>query len=373
MASVLPTGPTLLAPQKARTSGHVFNLPRSASGIQPKFENAAPAAVLTALLRNRRPDPLVLPARARRQMDAPAAAAASDDEWEICNDNGFVYKRRRGLYPDVAAPSSKAAVPDLEAERLRCRRRALLRRIDKRKRELAHWEALKEKLDQLPAPQPTPPQAPPTSLAPAAPSTATSASDSVLDDLLAQVEAREVILETVSGLCDELNEACRAREEDIVDSITALPIWGDPKDLMTSLQSPDEPGDLNFRNDHQDEQNGGFQNRKLDSRQSKRGTEAGGYDGCQEAAGSSSAAVQRTMKRAPSQCTEKTCRETPAKLGDDPCHSSILNENRKRKGATTPSDSKIVNKSKRFQQSTSTNPVSLSPRSTTRRAGSRRK
>ncbi|GJM85427.1 hypothetical protein PR202_ga01873 [Eleusine coracana subsp. coracana] len=181
-------------------------------------------------------------------MAAPSAAVAADDEdYEICNDNGFVYKRRRGLYPDVAPPSTQVVGPDPEAARRRCRLRALLRLRAQRLRELERWEALERKVQAQPSTTsgPPPPQASPASPGAAA-TAATSQSASVLDDLLARVavqaEVEEAILKKVSGLCDEVDALCRAHEEDVVDAITTLPLWGDPKDLLLSLQSPDVHG-----------------------------------------------------------------------------------------------------------------------------------
>jgi hypothetical protein len=193
---------------------------------------------------------------------------ADDDNYEICNDNGFVYKRRRGLYPDVAPLFIQPAGPDPEAARHRRRRGALLRLRGRRLLELERWEALEGKLlAPLPASRPPPLQDPPSSsdLSVAA---NTSPSTSVLDDLLAQVdclterlacsaawfffkynclmpfspltvqaEVAEAILKQVVGFCDEVDVLCRMHEEDIADTIIALPVWGEPKYLVMSLQS----------------------------------------------------------------------------------------------------------------------------------------
>jgi hypothetical protein len=106
---------------------------------------------------------------------------ADDDNYEICNDNDFLYKRRRGLYPDVAPPS-------IQPVGQRRRRGALLRLRSKRLLELERWEALEGKLlAPLPAPRPPPLQDPPSSSDLSAAAN-TSPSTSVLDDLLAQVD-----------------------------------------------------------------------------------------------------------------------------------------------------------------------------------------
>jgi len=128
-------------------------------------------------------------------MVAPAAGVGEEQEQEfdICNDEGFVYKVPSGLYPDAAPSSTQAAAgPDPKITGLRRRRGALLRLRAKRLRDLSRWEALaSELLAPLPAPQPPASQAPPASPNPvAATATAAAASGSVLDDLIAQVNLR---------------------------------------------------------------------------------------------------------------------------------------------------------------------------------------
>uniref|UniRef100_A0A0A9DCE6 Uncharacterized protein n=1 Tax=Arundo donax TaxID=35708 RepID=A0A0A9DCE6_ARUDO len=267
-------------------------------------------------------------------MAAPSGGE-DDEEFEICNDDGFVYKRARGLYPDVAPSSTEAAAgPDPEAARRRRRRRALLRLRDKRLRELSSWEALASNLlVPPPAPRQPPPQSPPASPRPAADTTATAASDSVLDDLLAQAEAQAELLNKVSQMCDEIQILCDAQEEAVVDSIASLTVWGNPKDLIKALcDSPDEqtaPGtsDSNLREDMwqrmQNEANGCFQ--RLDSGRERRTIEAGSYSGRKEAAAQMIKTSVEARKRGPFQfkrCSqfghiENTCHETPSELGDE--------------------------------------------------------
>ncbi|KAK3158359.1 hypothetical protein QOZ80_2AG0136110 [Eleusine coracana subsp. coracana] len=277
-------------------------------------------------------------------MAVPSATVAADDEdYEICNDNGFVYKRRRGLYPDVAPPSTQVVGPDPEAARRRCRLRALLRLRAQRLRELERWEALERKLQAQPSTTsgPPPPQA-----SPASPGAATSQSASVLDDLLARAEVEEAILKKVSGLCDEVDALCRAHEEDVVDAITTLPLWGDPKDLLLSLQSPDVHGNLNFIQDHMNERNERFECRIADWTKER---------------------IKRRrvhLKKVPKQL--KGFLNVKNLLPSDDV--SILTENRKKKRITSPSGSRSSKKSKRIYQSTSSNPISFSSRPTTRSA-----
>jgi hypothetical protein len=113
-----------------------------------------------------------------------------EQEYEIRNDEGFVYKVARGVHLDSAPSSSTqlAAGRDPKAVGLRRRRRALLRLRDKRLRDLARWEALaSELIAPLPAPQPPAPSLPSSSQPDAAAAAAAASSSSILDDLLAQV------------------------------------------------------------------------------------------------------------------------------------------------------------------------------------------
>ncbi|KAL5211347.1 hypothetical protein ABZP36_022194 [Zizania latifolia] len=203
-----------------------------------------------------------------------AATSSSGGEWEIYNEGGFVYKRRRGLHhpdrEDAAAPST--AAPSPESVLLERRRQALLRLRAKYLLELSRWDSLSK---DLLAPLPAPPAAPPR--APSDPVVASSPDSSdldVVDNLLAQVtphslgcssfpsfphlpdllllrpvvgcqlplqaEVMEELLNKLSQACDEINEFCDAHEAALVDAVAVLPVWGDPRELMNSLCSPPE-------------------------------------------------------------------------------------------------------------------------------------
>lgn len=92
-------------------------------------------------------------------MESIAAAVATvsleEDDWELCNDDGFVYKRkRRRLDPAeaVAARSSVAQAVDLEAEENRRRERrmkTLLKVRAKYQREIEQWEVLSANLREM--------------------------------------------------------------------------------------------------------------------------------------------------------------------------------------------------------------------------------
>lgn len=70
-------------------------------------------------------------------------ASGSDDEWELCNDDGFIYKRKkRRLDPSSAAPTtaeSEAAEENLRRGR---RKKTLLKIKERYQKELSLWEHL---------------------------------------------------------------------------------------------------------------------------------------------------------------------------------------------------------------------------------------
>lgn len=78
---------------------------------------------------------------------ATPSPAEADDEWELCNDDGFIYKRkkRRLDSPAAAAPPPPPPPPDPLAEerhRRERKRRALLKIKGRYQEELALWEHL---------------------------------------------------------------------------------------------------------------------------------------------------------------------------------------------------------------------------------------
>ncbi|XP_066317514.1 uncharacterized protein [Miscanthus floridulus] len=298
---------------------------------------------------------------ASEAVGAPGGGVGEDveQEYEIRNDEGFVYKVARGLYPDAAPSSSQpAAGPDPEAAGLRRRRRALLRLRDKRLRDLSRWEALaSELLGPLPAPQP--PASPPASSHPEAAAAASfsshpvaaaasSSSSSILDDLLAQVETQTEFLKKARQWCDEANALCDAREAAIFDSIVP-PLWGgNAAELMAGLCSPEE----NTASGNLDEQNGrqkakmvknSIKKHKMghdllppiltDSRNRKRVTNLSGSNNVasqasvepkrKKASGSSS-----TARGTPGSVTRSKAKSTPARDPDIVCSPGPLTRRR---------------------------------------------
>lgn len=87
-----------------------------------------------------------------RLISPMTSLAAHDDEWELCNEDGFVYKRRRKRPRQAAAPPPPPAGPseeDMREWRLQRRRRALLKLREESRSEIRQWEGFAGELQQM--------------------------------------------------------------------------------------------------------------------------------------------------------------------------------------------------------------------------------
>uniref|UniRef100_A0A9I9E043 BZIP domain-containing protein n=1 Tax=Cucumis melo TaxID=3656 RepID=A0A9I9E043_CUCME len=189
-------------------------------------------------------------------MESIAAAVATvsleEDDWELCNDDGFVYKRkRRRLHPAeaVAARSSAAQAVDLEADenrRRERRRKTLLKVRAKYQREIEQWEVLsgnlremEERARKLQEQYRQHGEQGAASLLEASSLTAIREKElsyaSMVDDLLSQVEAQDALISNISKFCDIAEALCQTEEDQLKQRLIDLPIWGSPRELMASL------------------------------------------------------------------------------------------------------------------------------------------
>ncbi|KAJ7974668.1 putative Cryptic loci regulator protein 1 [Quillaja saponaria] len=175
-----------------------------------------------------------------------------DEEWELYNDDGFVYKRKkRRLDPaDVAArfQSATDVDPEEEAKRRREWKRSILLKLQgKYQREIDQWDslsstlrAMEEKVHQLQQQREREREREQEQTAllasPSPPAMgAESVSGSLVDDLLLQVEAQEAIIHDVSNLCDVAEAICNKKDEQFKQLFFDLPIWASPHELIASL------------------------------------------------------------------------------------------------------------------------------------------
>ncbi|KAM1075792.1 hypothetical protein PS2_023127 [Malus domestica] len=192
-----------------------------------------------------------------------AAAWVDAQEWEVCNDDGFVFKRRkrRRVDPDAgssapAPPSSSAADLREDPEKLRRerRRKFLLKLRDKYQAEIDQWELLsstlrtmEERARQLQRQreeaqqQRTEEEERQKTASSDGPSAleiqgSESGCGSLVDELLLQVDAHAAIIRDVSSLCDTADALCNEEEERISPLFFDIPICSSPRELMRSLQ-----------------------------------------------------------------------------------------------------------------------------------------
>lgn len=165
----------------------------------------------------------------------------NEDDWELINDDGFVYKRlkRHNQTPTFSQPPPPDPLEQAQAQRKR-KKTILLSLKNKYQKEINQWEHLSNTLTAL---QNKPPVTVPLMVQnQSGVGSPESSSDNgfreLADKVLAQLEAQEATINEVSRLCDTVEALCDAEEQRLKVPLFDLPIW-DPscEELMTSLQT----------------------------------------------------------------------------------------------------------------------------------------
>ncbi|CAN4079185.1 unnamed protein product [Withania somnifera] len=145
---------------------------------------------------------------------------ANEEELEVVNEDGFVYKRRKRCQLDTTASALKDPALE-EKNRLQRKKRALMKIKDKYQYEINQWELLSNTLQQN---QPKR-------------SDSTTVSFNLRDPLaLSSVEAQEAVIGNISKLCDVVDAIWTAQEEKTKQSVLNLPVWAHaPNELISSL------------------------------------------------------------------------------------------------------------------------------------------
>ncbi|KAH9791010.1 cryptic loci regulator [Citrus sinensis] len=168
------------------------------------------------------------------------------DQWELCNDDGFIHKRKKRRLDDP--PPVQGPDPEAEERQRRERRRKVLLKLKERyQKEIDQWEflsntlrAMQEKSHQQQQRQ----QQRPLDLEETAALLGSASKmvqedeigcGSLVDQLLLQAEAQEAIIHDISSLCDVAEAMCSAQEEQLKQSFIDLPVWSSPRELMASL------------------------------------------------------------------------------------------------------------------------------------------
>ncbi|KAJ4756352.1 Cryptic loci regulator [Rhynchospora pubera] len=170
-------------------------------------------------------------------------------EWgELCDDDGFVYRRRRQAGGQASAASDVVGeVPESTEEReveFRRRRRgktlSCMRGLrEKYRRELEEWERLASTANQL-SRQVI--QRPGVELKSRNVDASQSMKqmedlgrDCAVDELLIQVDCQEAIFRKVEEICSDVDALCEEKEEKLANMLIELPIWSSPRTLLKSL------------------------------------------------------------------------------------------------------------------------------------------
>ncbi|RAL40927.1 hypothetical protein DM860_008625 [Cuscuta australis] len=186
--------------------------------------------------------------------------AGSDwaDEWQLVNDDGFIYKRpkkRPRLDPQTPSSSSSPASSssshplrhDYAAEEkkiLRERKRAALLNLkNKYQTEIRMWEQLSNTLnatcEKASAHQQIQQGDPVSSsdlVAGTSEPPADNSSRRIIDDLLSKAEIQGAMIADISKLCDDAEVLCMFQEERLKKRFLDLPIWEkSPHRLISSL------------------------------------------------------------------------------------------------------------------------------------------
>ncbi|KAF8075655.1 hypothetical protein N665_1073s0003 [Sinapis alba] len=179
------------------------------------------------------------------------SAMERDEDWELCNDEGFVHKRVKRSRISGPGEASKPVEPELdpaveERNRRMRRKRTLVKLKRKYQSEMTQWEilsnsfnAMQEKTARFKTPQreerlnateTTSSRAPEHGGEDAPPKTVSF----MLDELLFMAESQGAIINDVSNLCEVAENICRVEQEE-EESLFDLAVWCSPTSLMASL------------------------------------------------------------------------------------------------------------------------------------------
>ncbi|KAL7615450.1 hypothetical protein Lser_V15G07790 [Lactuca serriola] len=165
----------------------------------------------------------------------------NEEDWELVNDDGFVYKRlKRPRLDSTSASAVPPPDPAAEAKaRTERKKKVLLKLKTKYQQEIHHWEHLSNTLKVLQdrmQNQPSPTVLSDQTVSVLPENSSDSPFQDLTDTLLAQVEAQEATIREVSRLCDVAEALCNAEEQRLKQPFFDLPIWDpSPGELVTSL------------------------------------------------------------------------------------------------------------------------------------------
>ncbi|RID43430.1 hypothetical protein BRARA_I00292 [Brassica rapa] len=169
-----------------------------------------------------------------------------DEEWELCNDDGFVFKREKRSRISNPGETSNPVNPELdpaaEERNRRMRKKSTLAKLRRKYRsEIQQWEALSNRFNAMQerAAQFQTSQGEEEERLNANEATsfqdASSSASIYLDELVSMTEAQEVIINDVSNMCEVAENITRVEEEEERQLLFDLDVWSSPTNLMASL------------------------------------------------------------------------------------------------------------------------------------------
>ncbi|CAN7026016.1 hypothetical protein IGI04_024786 [Brassica rapa subsp. trilocularis] len=177
------------------------------------------------------------------------------EDWELRNEEGFVFKRVKRSRISDSGEASKPVEPELdpaveERNRRTRKKRILVKLKRKYQREMEQWDILSnsfsamqekaarfqtaEREERLNASETTSFRDSEHGGEEDAPKTVSC----MLDELLSMAEAQEAIVNDVSNLCEVAENICRVEQEE-QESLFDLAVWSSPRSLMASLCAAD--------------------------------------------------------------------------------------------------------------------------------------
>lgn len=163
---------------------------------------------------------------------------ATENEWEVVNDDGFVYKRQKSKYSAPAPfPSNTTANNDdqyLKQRRL-LKKAGLLNLKSRYALEIKEWESLSQ-MSQTAATSIINSSINPKSSSSSPPQTQIqNARKYIFRELLQQAEAQETFIQEVTSFCNAAELMCEVHEQDFRRSALDFLIWDSPTTLVHSL------------------------------------------------------------------------------------------------------------------------------------------
>ncbi|KAH0461395.1 hypothetical protein IEQ34_008970 [Dendrobium chrysotoxum] len=157
-------------------------------------------------------------------MARPMRPDGNEADWEVCEDNGFVYKRRRRHLSLLVGRLPADSAEELRRSHRSRKKRCLNSIRDRYLQEVEQWEDLSASLLRLASPPPEAASEAPTSSV--ASPRSFHLSLPAIDGLILELDAQEAILRKISDLCDCMDLFCQAQEDRLTQSLLDLPIWG---------------------------------------------------------------------------------------------------------------------------------------------------